>query len=323
MSKLMIPLMTFISNIMFAKLEKGEDSVVNFDDHTLFEENSPRRFSLMQRILERQSETGIMDLEPRAAKQLIGAFLGVIRSFKDLEDNPTKPKTEISPNDLVELKEFAKSLDVDSIGFTEIEPIHVFQDKAVQHNKAIVLTMEMVWERISLAPSEETHFEVHRVYNQLGIAANKIADWLRKRGFSSHAVPPANGVVLFPPLAEKAGLGYRGLHGIIVTPENGSRVRLSIVSTNITNLPLSNGTEHAWIGEYCEKCKLCIEKCPVDAMVETPIKHNGGLITYVDQDICFPYFSDYQGCSVCIAVCPFSYQDYDLLKANWEKGITV
>jgi epoxyqueuosine reductase QueG len=166
------------------------------------------------------------------------------------------------------------------------------------------------------APSYPANYEAQRVYKVLGDAGNKLADWLREQGFACHAAPPRNGLTLHPPMAVKAGIGYFGLHGLCISKEFGPRVRVSAVHTNITNLPFYEGHDHDWIGDYCQKCKLCIKQCPGDAFFDPPIHKDNGIVTHIDQEKCFPYFADNHGCAVCIAVCPFSKQDYDLLKEN-------
>ena len=48
-----------------------------------------------------------------------------------------------------------------------------------------------------------------------------------------------------------------------------------------------------------------------DQIAEVPGGHRS---TYVINERCFPDFSDYYGCSVCIAVCPFNHAPYERLK---------
>jgi epoxyqueuosine reductase QueG len=83
------------------------------------------------------------------------------------------------------------------------------------------------------------------------------------------------------------------------------------------NLPINVGNEHAWIVDYCDSCGLCIKNCPADAILTEPIRHQGGRITYVDNEKCFPYFHYNHGCSICIKVCPFNQQSYEKIKANF------
>lgn len=47
------------------------------------------------------------------------------------------------------------------------------------HPNAIVLTMEMDKRRIDTSPSRESFVAVHEMYYNLGVAANRIADYLR------------------------------------------------------------------------------------------------------------------------------------------------
>jgi epoxyqueuosine reductase len=124
------------------------------------------------------------------------------------------------------------------------------------HENAIMLTMEMDKDRIDTSPSEQSFIEVHETYHHLGRAANRIAGWLRQRGYSAHAGHPLMGLALYPPLAQQAGLGWRGLHGLLITPRFGPRVRLAAVFTSIENLPFGQENPHQWIGNTatCASC---------------------------------------------------------------------
>jgi epoxyqueuosine reductase len=203
---------------------------------------------------------------------------------------------------------------VDDIGYARLPEKLVFQRKAVLHPNAIVLTMEMDKARIDTSPSEHSFIEVHAVYHHLGRAANRIADWLRKRGYSAPAGHPLMGAALYPPLGQQAGLGWRGLHGLLITPRFGPRVRLAALYTSIDNLPFGQENPHRWIEDYCNVCQLCARECPPQAILEQPRENGNGLVTCVLNDKCFPYFMDNYGCSICIRVCPFQKEDYATLK---------
>jgi epoxyqueuosine reductase QueG len=115
-------------------------------------------------------------------------------------------------------------------------------------------------------------------------------------------------------MAQAAGLGWRGINGLVITPQFGPRVRLAAVFTEIDNFPFYDGDEHAWVLDFCEKCRRCIRDCPPAAFYESPIHHENGLVTVLDNGKCFPYFMAYHGCSICIKVCPFHEQGYDKIK---------
>ncbi|MHA1347677.1 MAG: 4Fe-4S dicluster domain-containing protein [Candidatus Heimdallarchaeaceae archaeon] len=147
----------------------------------------------------------------------------------------------------------------------------------------------------------------------------KIAKFLRQKGYSSQASHPLGGLVLYPRLAEKAGLGSFGKSGLLITPVNGSTVRLAAVFTSIKNLPVTDGHEHSWIREFCKTCLKCIKECPPQAILKEPIKHDTGRVTHIDNNKCFPYFAENYACTICIKVCPFNNNSYDKIKAAFEK----
>ena len=194
-----------------------------------------------------------------------------------------------------ELRRFANSAGADEIGFTPVPQKWVFQDTAIRYTQAIVLVMEMDKARMDKAPSRDTAVMVHETYNQLGQVSNQIADWLRERGYAAHAGHPLGGMALYPPMAQAAGLGWRGISGLLITPQFGPRVRLAAVFTEIENLPVHAGDEHAWVLDFCENCRRCIRDCPPDAFYDEPIQHENGLVTVLDNKRCFPYFMAYHG----------------------------
>ena len=150
------------------------------------------------------------------------------------------------------------------------------------YGNAIVLAMEMDKDRIDKAPSYETMAMIMETYDNLGIAANKIAQYLREQNFGAHACHPLGGMALYPPLGQMSGIGFHGRHGLIITPEFGPRIRLTAVFTSIENLPLQKTNDHRWIREYCETCLQCVKKCPVKAILDKPISHGSRKITYTD-----------------------------------------
>lgn len=309
----------FLKKVMLPRLEhikKVEDELAKRPDQILPLEDAPVRFNHPERAVQSVLE-GEMDLKgmvtPRLAPLFLSSMLGVLKANRSIADNPAHPRTEITPTEIEELQALAKNLNC-LIGFAKLDHLYIFKDKSISFDNSIVLAMEMEADAIATAPSYAANYEVQRIYKELGEAGNKIADWLRRRGFACHAVPPRNGLTLHPPMAVKAGLGYFGLHGLCISEEFGPRIRVSAVHTNITNLPFYEGHDHDWIADYCEKCRLCIEACPGDAFYAPPIPRDNGIVTHVDQEKCFPFFAENHGCAVCISICPFSKVDYHKLK---------
>lgn len=291
---------------------KWEDSVAARPGAVHAGPSSPERVNIIGRAVEVPEMVSPPGF-PRSGPQMAGSMRGIHASVAELDDNPAEPRTTIDPEGIQALESFAKSIGALSIGYAEVDHNWIFKDKAVMYDNAIVLVQEMDPERINTAPSPAAGQAVHETYNSLGQVSNQVARYLRRRGYATHAGHPLNGMALYPPLAQAAGLGWRGIHGLIITPEMGPVVRLAAVFTSIENLPFAESNEHGWIEEFCDHCRLCVRKCPVDAIYTEPIRHESGRITCADDDKCLPYFAVNHGCSICVAVCPFNKLGYDRL----------
>jgi ferredoxin len=301
------------------RMDAWEKRVVDIPEATRGGDNSPVRFNIPKEGIKMEGDHPPLPGFPGSLPQMTGSVLNIRKSVFDLERNPTDGKKQIDTEALDELHQFARAVGADEIGFAAVPKEWVFQDTAIRYTQAIVLVMEMDKERMDLAPSRDTAVMVHETYNQLGQIANKIADWLREQGYATHAGHPLGGMALYPPMAQAAGLGWRGISGLLITPKFGPRVRLAAVFTEIDNLPVYEGDEHTWVLDYCASCRRCIRDCPPGAIYDQPIYHDNGLVTVLDIDKCFPYFMAYHGCSICIKVCPFNSRSYESLKDGLER----
>jgi len=299
--------------------ERWEQMVVDIPDAVRGSEDSPIRFNIPRAGIELEGDHAPLPGFPKSAPQMIGSILNIRKSIYDLEKNPANGKKQIDAQTLADLRDFSRSVGADEIGFAAVPQKWVFKNLAIRYTQAIVLVMEMDKARMELAPNPDTAVMVHETYNQLGQVANQIADWLRDHGYAAHAGHPLGGFALYPPMAQAAGLGWRGISGLLITPQFGPRVRLAAVFTEIENLPVYEGNEHAWVLDFCHSCRRCVRDCPPDAFYEDPIVHENGLVTVLDNGKCFPYFAKNHGCSVCIKVCPFNQQGYDKVKQGFLK----
>jgi len=249
---------------------------------------------------------------------LIAAVFEMAKSASTIKNNPYTGKKTIDSETLKELEKYAKGLGISDIGYTEVNPRHIFRGFRILFKNAIVFTIEMNKEKIKLAPSIPSFVEVFRTYYEVGVIVNKVSEFLRAKGYNAHAGPAVGGDVNYIPIAIDAGLGYSGKSGMLITKSNGPRIRLAAVYTDIENLQFAHENPHKWVRNYCESCNICIQKCPVDAIyMETKILADGGP-AFIDHTKCAMPFSNDNGCTLCIKHCPFSYASYDTLKAKYE-----
>ena len=279
--------------------------------------NNPTRFEIpleMMKLLQRRNDIEIRHIFP--LRRLLSIIKNIHLSVDSIKENPTHPKQKASNEFYIKLKDYAQSLGIGQLGYVKLPHDLIFTEFGVLYDNAIVLTMEMKKELIDKAPSQATLNMVFSTYDDLGKAANNLAKYLRDQGYAAQADHPLGGLVLFPPLAQKAGLGWVGKHGLLITPEFGSRVRLAAVYTNILDLPFAESNTHGWIEDYCKVCGVCVRECPARAILDEPVRYETGRITHIFQRGCFEYFAQYYGCSVCVKVCPFSQstEAYDRLR---------
>ena len=238
-------------------------------------------------------------------------------SYKDLQKNPEMPTKLVGPEFIRDFENYACYLGIGKIGYTKITPNLVFQDSSVLFPNVIVLMYEMNKDLIQKAPSFDTFKMIMGTYKELNQHTNLLANFLRRKNYAVQAGPALGGVSNYVVMAKNANLGWVGKLGLLITPEFGPRIRLSVIFTNIQNLPMSTvgkKNSHSWIESFCKKCGECVNACPGVAITNKPIITKKTQYTHIDNEKCYPYFYHQYGCSVCIKSCPFSYRDYKELR---------
>ena len=260
------------------------------------------------------------DLAKNASKIIPKMFKGIQKARRDykneIKDLPQEIKT--AAEELWdEIIQMAKSLGIDLIGFAPIDENLIFENDYVGgiellYENGIVLGMEMDYDAINTAPNPPAGLESLRIYAELGEATNKLTDFVRSKGYRAIACHPLGGPILYPAMAVKANMGKIGSQGLLITKKFGPRQRLSLISINAGPLP-ENKHEEFEISKFCEKCRRCINFCPVNAILDEPVVNENGTITRIDSEKCFEYFYETTGCSVCIEKCPFHKIGYQVL----------
>jgi NAD-dependent dihydropyrimidine dehydrogenase PreA subunit len=260
------------------------------------------------------------EMAPNFSQAIVKTMKGIRKAARDYKKELSKDADDLknaSKEFWDEVIEMAKTLNIDLIGFAPVDENLIFTQDQTSHieqlyENGIILGMEMDFNAIDLAPGPEAGLEAQIIYAELGEATNKIADFIRSKGFNAIACHPLGGPILYTAMAAKANLGELGRNGLIISKKYGPRQRWSMISTTANPLPESI-EEIFKISEYGKKCGACIRACPTNAIFEEPIVNDNGTITSIDVDKCFPQFYKTAGCSICIKFCPFHKSGYDAL----------
>lgn len=120
-------------------------------------------------------------------------------------------------------------------------------------------------------------------FSGLPVPASQIVDWKKQKGFLS-----------LRQIATAAGLGWIGRNNVLVTPDFGSRVRLSAV---LTDAPL-DPTKPISFG--CGKCTRCLFRCPVNAIKTEPSDFDLTLCRQFIKEVCNQRNIGQNICGLCL-----------------------
>ncbi|MCY3827530.1 MAG: 4Fe-4S dicluster domain-containing protein [Rhodospirillaceae bacterium] len=223
-------------------------------------------------------------------------------------DSPVAPARAPEPDggwsDAV--KRAARDAGADDAGICEYDESWTYTDRPRPAGRwVVVMAFAHEYERLNSAPHEDAYIEVMAQYGRAGIAAKRLANWIRERGFSAEAkTGPMTEDVLMIPAAIEAGLGELGKHGSMIHRRFGANFRLSMVTTDLPVAPDAPDIFGADL--FCQSCQVCTRACPPDAIAPEKQTVRGTKKWYVDFDKCLPYFVENETCGICLAVCPWS-----------------
>lgn len=146
-------------------------------------------------------------------------------------------------------------------------------------------------DRVSLAVAKRIQKHGYRAYP---IPASQTVDDRRLYGAVSHKL-----------LANLSGLGWIGKNCLLVTPQNGPRVRLASV---LTDAPLAAGTP---IKDGCNECSECVDICPPGAFTGASFNPEDPRDVRFRANMCRNYTrqrAELLGegiCGLCVYACPY------------------
>mgnify|MGYP001418365085 CR=1 FL=1 len=203
-----------------------------------------------------------------------------------------------------DIRTMARSLGFGEVGFTRLDRRHVYKAKKqwAKYPHAICLAYEQDYESTQTLPSlaaEEAHYGTYEIETALGF---DLADYIRDLGYRAQVYHPLDGSAVLIPMFVSAGLGQLGANGQLLSPHFGSRARLMMITTDAQvkhDEPQDYG-----IHNFCQKCQVCVNRCPARALVKEKVWYRGVEKNKVSYDRCRPVMARYEGCGVCMKVCP-------------------
>ncbi len=305
-------------------LEQTDSHLFKFDELIQPAEESRPRTPFDAHLPKEQ--VSMANLEPRQRLQVmtkvVPLFTNMQVAARMYDGKPQPEESEASAEFLADLEALAHEAGVADIGYVKVPNYAIFRDKGIPAPYAIVFTVEMEKEPIDTAPSFECQLEVMDGYKRMASISRKLARFMRKHGHAAYPGMALGGVTDYPHLAELAGLGAIGYHGLLIAPGEGARLRINTIYTNISNLPTLEArgakNEHLWVRDFCALCHKCVRKCPADAIFQEPQPRGDGGMQTIDHAACRTYFTSNYGCGVCLAVCPFSQVGYEKVQARFK-----
>ena len=137
-----------------------------------------------------------------------------------------------------------------------------------------------------------------------------LSNWLQEQGEDIKTRYYADtGPIQDKVWAQRAGLGWIGKNGNVITRDYGSWVFLGEI---LTNLELSPDKPHS---EHCGTCTRCLDACPTNAIVKPFVVDANHCIAYHTIENRDPELPDaiaknlsgwVAGCDICQDVCPWN-----------------
>lgn len=203
------------------------------------------------------------------------------------------------------------------VGITRLKPYHLYTHYGRQeenygakihndHSHAVVIVVAMSLDMMKHAPALPVILESSRQYVESAKIAHIVSHYIRELGYEARAHTDGFYETLCVPMAVDAGLGELGRMGLLMHPEYGPCIRLSVVTTNLPLDPTSKKDHH--IREFCDICKKCSDNCPTQSINGGEPEETRGFAHWsVKQETCYAFWKRIgTDCGFCIRVCPYS-----------------
>jgi epoxyqueuosine reductase len=226
-----------------------------------------------------------------------------------------------------DLPQLARSLGTDYFGVANLDGAQDFiraqgGDRVTGYPRAVVMGIRLLdtlvnqledrKDRTGAALYRHNSYDV--VNTALDAMALRVANTLQREGYQALPVPASKrasdemiaGIFSQKLAAHLAGLGWIGKSCLMVTPDNGPRVRWIAVLTDAPLDPTGTPME-----QRCGTCTACVDICPVHAFTGRPFHADEPREARFDAAACDRYFRELEAgsgpvvCGLCLFVCPY------------------
>ena len=216
-----------------------------------------------------------------------------------------EPAAEPTGEDVTQLiKDKARQLGYIEVGFTAYDPRYEYKHLRgyTQLPTAICLAYQQDYEPTQTIPSLQAEIVHSSAYRTQAAAGLKLGDFIRSLGYRAHVIHSNDAPGPMIPMFVAAGLGQLGACGYLLTPHEGSRNRLIMMTTDAKvtyDQPIDYG-----IHAFCQVCQICVNRCPGRALMRDKIWWRGIEKNKLYFKRCRPVMARYAGCGICMKVCP-------------------
>ena len=268
---------------------------------------------------------GVGGGDPKNCLQLI------MRQLPEGAVNPDRTAVSDPAGMARNIKEVARFLGADVVGITHLDQAYVYshraRDKAAMgqkagdpihlpHRYAICMGFASDYYKFLTNNSRISDADYGLGNNHMIAPTFMLAAYIREMGYPARAHDYARGEVNPIPLAVNAGLGELGRHGMLIHEEYGSRIHLSVVTTD---LPLAvDEPVDIGVTEVCKYCMKCARTCPSYSIPFGGKEIYNGVEKYrINVDTCYKYRlagrGQWTNCVICVSSCC-----YNKPKAWWH-----
>jgi Pyruvate/2-oxoacid:ferredoxin oxidoreductase delta subunit len=212
------------------------------------------------------------------------------------------PEIGTDITEIIRLK--GRELGFGEVGFTKFDHKYAYKSKKswVKYEHTICLALEQDYYQTQTIPSLEAEFAHFGTYEIEGALALDLADFIRSLGYHAQVHSPNDNSGAYIPMFVAAGLGQLGANGQLLSPHFGSRARIAMITTDAPvgyDEPVDYG-----LHKFCQICQVCVNRCPGRALVKEKVWWRGAEKNKLIYDRCRPVMARYDGCGICMKVCP-------------------